>query len=301
MRPDRIITLGLVQPVRRWLDNLGNPTSGQDERVLPVLMYHSISDDPEPGGPAFFRLTTPPIRFALHMQWLADDGCVGVTLSQGLQWLAGRSTFSRRPIAITFDDGFRDFAVDAVPHLQHHGFLATMYLPTGFMEANSRGFRSRPCLSWEEARALQDAGMEFGSHTVNHPALYSLAWEEIAGELNASKDRMEDRLGCRVPHFAYPYAYPEGDRSFTRTFAALLRRSGYETSVTTSVGRVGQQHDVLALRRLPVNGCDDRRLLRAKLDGAYDWIAGPQIVYKTLRGALSLRPSVRSIKSIGQP
>jgi len=55
---------------------------------IPILMYHSISDDPEPNFSPYYKVCTSPRRFAEHMQWLADSGYRGVTLSEGLAALA---------------------------------------------------------------------------------------------------------------------------------------------------------------------------------------------------------------------
>ena len=81
MRLDRLISLYLARPFRRIFR--------ADHRRLPILMYHSISDDPELGVGSYFKVCTSPKRFAEHMQWLADWGYQGVTLSEGLAWLKG--------------------------------------------------------------------------------------------------------------------------------------------------------------------------------------------------------------------
>ena len=283
-------------------------------------MYHSISDDTEPGISPYYRVTTSPARFADQMQWLADTGHQGVTLTEGLAWLQSRSVgtkhadrgtlrpeaaqpaadvanppfglrtsdFERRPVVLTFDDGFRDFYTAAVPTLRKFGFRATMFLPTEFVghgdSAFTRhSFRSRECLTWDEVRALRQAGAEFGSHTVSHPVLYDLSWPKIESELCNSKAELEARLGCAVTTFAYPYAYPEADASFTRRFEDLLQGAGYDCAVTTRIGRVCAADNPNALRRLPVNDADDAALFHAKLEGAYDWLSLPQRLAKLRR------------------
>ncbi|MES1168557.1 MAG: hypothetical protein ABUL61_05255, partial [Oleiharenicola lentus] len=59
----------------------GLPAPGS---LLPILMYHSISADPEAGVGDYYKVCTSPSRFAEHLQWLADWGYRGVTLSEGL-------------------------------------------------------------------------------------------------------------------------------------------------------------------------------------------------------------------------
>lgn len=289
MRLDRVITLNLVQPARR-LNGAASP-----ETFLPVLMYHSISDGAEPGLHPYHRVCTSPQRFREQLQWLQDNGCRGVALQTGLDWLQrGAPTESSpgrngRPVVLTFDDGFHDFYTAAWPVLREFGFSATMYLPTAFItpnatSSNGRGeFMGRACLNWTEVRELQGAGIEFGSHTVHHPKLVDLAWPQIRAELQDSKAAIEQQLGVACRAFAYPYAFPGTNREFVKQFNATLALAGYTSHVTTQIGRLAPGDDLLQIRRLPVNQDDDPPFLAAKLAGAYDWLGPLQTMSKALR------------------
>src|SRR5205823_3517875 len=137
--------------------------------------------------------------------------------------------------------------------------------------------------TWDEVRELQRAGIEFGSHTVNHPKLVELDWAQVELETRNSKLEIEEHLGVPVTAFCYPYAFPQADVAFVNRFHQLLEKAGYESCVTTTVGRIGMGDDPFRLRRLPVNGADDAALFRAKLEGAYDWLTGPQALVKRIK------------------
>jgi peptidoglycan/xylan/chitin deacetylase (PgdA/CDA1 family) len=135
---------------------------------------------------------------------------------------------------------------------------------------------------------LHAEGIQFGSHTVTHPALRSLAPEQIDYEVGHSKETIEQRLGVAVPSFSYPYAFPEEDVDFTGYLLETLKNHGFKNGVSTILGRAGLGSNHFCLPRLPVNTWDDPPLLRAKLEGGYDWMHWPQWLSKVLHRNASM-------------
>jgi peptidoglycan/xylan/chitin deacetylase (PgdA/CDA1 family) len=279
LRFDRLMTLYCARP----LVSAGLVSRGA---TLPILMYHSISDRREPGISPYFGTTTSPAVFERQMIFLRDNGFRAVTISEAMTALRDRHAGNEKLVAITFDDGFRDFYDLAFPILKRLRFTATMYLPASFISDSRKNFKEKECMSWRQVRELRNEGIAFGSHTLSHPRLYELRWKEIETELARSKEQIEDELGERVNDFAYPYAFPQQDRPFAVRFSALLKAQGYDTCVTTMIGRARAGDDPFRLKRLPLNDWDDDVLLAAKLNGAYDWLALPQDVFKRAKQLL---------------
>jgi peptidoglycan/xylan/chitin deacetylase (PgdA/CDA1 family) len=223
------------------------------------------------------------------MDLLAEKGYAGIDLEQALPFLRGDRPIDKPCVVITFDDGYRNVLLHAAPALQKHGFTATIFLPTAFISPARREFNQTECLTWDEVTALRAQGVRFGSHTVTHPKLYGLDWAEIEKQVRDSKNEIESRLGEPVTTFAYPYAFPQDDKVFTKRLHTLLRTAGYECCVTTWIGRAQPGDDLFTLKRLPVNGCDDRKLFSAKLEGAYDWLGFPQAMAKKCKAWMRLR------------
>jgi peptidoglycan/xylan/chitin deacetylase (PgdA/CDA1 family) len=273
MHLDRLATLSLARPLLR--SGILNAKAG-----IPILMYHSISSGGEAETSPYYRVTTTPERFRQHLRWMHEAGYKAVGLPEALESLGSARKGTGRAVVLTFDDGFQDFLTEAWPALEEWGYTATVFLPTAFIHNERKMFKGRPCLTWREVRELKSRGIVFGSHTENHPKLHELEWHEIRQELSRSKATLEAELQSPVRLFSYPYAFPQEDRPFTTRLRSEMAELGYETAVTTMIGRASGGCDALALKRLPINECDDEPLLMAKLAGAYDWMARAQLAFR---------------------
>jgi peptidoglycan/xylan/chitin deacetylase (PgdA/CDA1 family) len=274
LRVDRTLTLGLVHPFQRTF------RSSQACRI-PVLMYHGINSVLGSDHP-YFETNTSPSTFARHMQHLHDGGYRPMKLSTAIGMINSGSC-PQRAVVITFDDGFRDFYTHAMPILQEHRFPATMFVVSSFMGSRTSRFDDRDFMTWGEMREIESFGVEVGSHTVSHPHLHSLHRQDIEKELKDSKDAIEDQLGSPISSFSYPYAFPEQNGTFLRQMRQYMEAAGYDHGVTTVLGSVNRQSDRYFLPRLPANEYDDDQLLQAKLEGSYDWLRAPQLIYKFAR------------------
>jgi peptidoglycan/xylan/chitin deacetylase (PgdA/CDA1 family) len=271
-RLDRFATLYVVNPVQRQ--------TSRNTLSIPILMYHSITDEDEAGVQPYYRTTTSPETFAEQMRDLDAAGYSVLSLTEAASRLKATSRSPGKCVVITFDDGYGDFRTHALPVLARYGFTATVFLPTAYIGDTQKTFKSKLCLTWSEVRQLQEAGISFGSHTVNHPQLHELSPEKINQEVVTSKQTIEQELGREVESFAYPYAFPQTDAGFKKRLRDMLCLAGYKNGVCTTVGRPGPGSDLFFLKRLPINSCDDPLLFRAKLAGSYDWLAKPQYLVK---------------------
>lgn len=272
LRLDRLATLYVSDPIGKHLR--------LRRASIPILMYHSISEGSQAGINPYYQTTTTPEIFAEQMAYLGENGYATINPAEAAGELGGKAEASSKKVVITFDDGYLDFYTDAFPVLERFGFGATVYLPTAYVGESRASFKGKPCLTWSEVRELQGRGIEFGSHTVTHPQLYDLGSEVIEEEVMRSRQTIERKLGCVVESFAYPYAFPEPDAAFKRRLRETLRQAGYRNGVCTTIGRPDARSDVFFMERLPINSGDDLSLFRAKLEGAYDWLAKPQYLVK---------------------
>lgn len=219
---------------------------------VPILMYHQVSPRPHA---AFQRYTVTARSFARQMQWLATFGYQPIDMNTLLHARQTGGTLPRRPVVITFDDGFQGFADYAVPVLQAHGFTAVVYLVAGLMGASSRWMVAEvgvelPLMSWHTARALAAEGIRFGAHTMTHPRLAGLPPAARQLELVDGRKRLEDELGHAIVHLAYPFG------SYDASVQASVADAGYLTACSTRPGLSSADDQLLGLHRVTIYGHD---------------------------------------------
>lgn len=188
-----------------------------------VLTWHSI--DPS-GSP----ISVDDGSFADQVRFLAS-GRVRVVPLETIAALPGDDD----AVALTFDDGFRNFAERAWPRLRDAGLPVTVFVVSQHAGGDNRwggaddpGIPTLPLLGWDELGRLAAEGLSLGSHSRTHRPLPSLSPQELADELAGSRAEIEARTGRRPATFAYPF----GDVDAPSAAAAARE---YAVSVTTEM------------------------------------------------------------------
>lgn len=192
-----------------------------DNRFHPVLAYHKVTNEFEWG-----ITRVKPESFEQQVEYLKEEGFSNIDLEQ---LLSGKEKKDKQ-IAFTFDDGYESVYQNAFPVLKRYGFSATIFLITGYTgKENSweAGFgRKFKHLSWEQIQEMKESGLQFGSHTVNHPDLTRLHQKSLGYELKKSKEIIEDKLNQEIKFLSYPFGR---HNQLVRTEA---KNAGYKAAFT---------------------------------------------------------------------
>jgi peptidoglycan/xylan/chitin deacetylase (PgdA/CDA1 family)/SAM-dependent methyltransferase len=230
-------------------------------RELPILMYHGVRRE----APASLaRFCTPPELFERQLAFLKRHGYVSIPVERWVSALSAEDGIvPGRAVALTFDDGYRDFLTEAWPLLQRYGFSATVFVVTecvgGAAEWDAAYGDPAPLLSWDEVRMLAGEGVSFGAHGASHPYLTRLATRDLIDEGRRSRARLEGELGREVTVMSYPFG--ENDIRVRLAMAAC----GYRCAVTTAPGCSRLGDNPMALPRQEICGDDDLDAFIAKL------------------------------------
>ena len=132
---------------------------------------------------------------------------------------------------ITFDDGEQSQYHNALPLLAEYGISATYFVTPGLIGTAAK------FLGWEQLRALQAAGHSIQSHGWSHKFLTSCSQAELAHELRASKQSLEDTLGSAVEEISVPGG--RWDRRVIQACAAAGYRRVYVSDPWVETDMVG--------------------------------------------------------------
>ncbi|WP_245329771.1 trifunctional glycosyltransferase/class I SAM-dependent methyltransferase/polysaccharide deacetylase [Mesorhizobium mediterraneum] len=220
---------------------------------IPVLMYHSVSDD-GPAALARFRLT--PAAFASQMAWLRSNGFHAIGSEQLEEFIANRRPFVGRPVLITFDDGFQNFADHAWPTLRTNDLTAEVFLVTDLVGESAEwdAYTGPPTQLMDAGtvRRLSAEGAFFGSHLATHRAIDGLSSSVLAAELLRSRMFIERWTGRPTTAFAAPFSVTD------RRLGRLAKECGYQIGFAGRHGPAGLDCDPIDLPRIEIRG--DRSL-----------------------------------------
>ena len=172
---------------------------------MTILCYHSV----QPGWNS--PLAVEPDVFAWQAAWLRRKRQV-LPLSEALPRLDASGRLPRGEAVLTFDDGFAALHEHALPVLTREKLPATVFLvaqtltPAGQPVdwVDTAGTEKLSTLTVEQVLEMQDAGVDFQSHSWAHRDLTRLSEAECVRDLRESRELLSDLLRRPVTLLAYP-------------------------------------------------------------------------------------------------
>ncbi len=199
-------------------------------REIPILMYHKVLLEPSNSK---HRIFVTVDTFKAHLSHIRKEGLTPINFKQYEAWKKGelpQTWMPKRPIILTFDDGYLDNYTNAWPLLKQYGYTAVIYaLGDPDLDHNKwdveKGEPREPLMSIDQKREMANAGIEFGAHTMRHLDLTTVSAKALHYELNEAKSQLEHDLGHDVISFAYPYG------SINPSVEHQTRKAGYKYAV----------------------------------------------------------------------
>ncbi|HBN83429.1 MAG TPA: hypothetical protein DDZ89_06250 [Clostridiales bacterium] len=199
-----------------------------EQHVLPILMYHSISDHPI----GLEYLSVRSCDFNSQMKYLMENNYTPLDLNQ-----IHLARYYKKPIIITFDDGYRDNYLVAYSILKEYGFKATIMLIVN--NINRSGYMSQA-----QIKKMSDL-ISFQCHTASHCDLYKTPEKDYYKEYITSKSNLEAIAGKPVYALSYPFG------RYNDSLIRLLSEH-YQVALCSNPGFYNEKDGPYKLRRITI-------------------------------------------------
>lgn len=215
----------------------------QGEAWLPVWMFHRVSDGELNDH---HRTFVSKDRLRKYFQFLKSKGFSPITFREYSE-MTLLGTLPRKPIILTFDDGYEDNHRNLLPLLKEFGFKAVIYLlANSELKRNTWDDTQDRLLNPEQIREMTRSGhIGWGSHGLTHRKFSEMTSTEILEELRESKRIIREWTGESPVSFAYPYGV-----SVSPAVRALTFEAGYQFAVCTDQGGASLEEDPLNIYRV---------------------------------------------------
>jgi peptidoglycan/xylan/chitin deacetylase (PgdA/CDA1 family) len=203
-----------------------------------ILTYHSLDDSGSP-------ISVSPEAFRAHAAWLASGRVRVVPLTE-IHSAAGDDD----AVALTFDDGFANFADVAAPRLEALGLPATVFVVPEHVGGRNdwggaavAGIPALPLMGWEVLGRVAATDVTIGAHTRRHRDLTTLRGAALEDEVAGCVERIAAEMGQRPSTFAYPYGAVD-------VASATVARDVFALACTTELRPLRRGDDRALLPRL---------------------------------------------------
>jgi peptidoglycan/xylan/chitin deacetylase (PgdA/CDA1 family) len=245
------------------------------DRQLVVLAYHEIA---APGQAISPDYAVSPAALAAQLDWLRQHGYQFVSVNQALAARSGQAPLPRRPVLLSFDDGYASVYSQAFPLLKRFQAPALVAVVGRWLEPEQgkvsfgEGLIDRQqLLSWAQLREMQQSGLvEVASHSfdLHHgingnpqgdqmPATTTRRYDRQGGyeseasyrqrlrdDLSRSASQLEQKLGRRPRVIVWPYG------RYNAIAASVAREQGLPIGLTLDDGANNGSVPLGALRRV---------------------------------------------------
>lgn len=234
---------------------------------IPVLMYHKV---PDQSLQSQHRIFVTKDSFETHLLFFKDQGFTTLTFKELEEYRSGAkdfSSFPRKPLVLTFDDGYVDNLTNAAPLLKKFNMQAVIFLLADHELTSNSWDREtqeplQELMSLQQKKELLNFNYEIGSHGFRHRKITEMTDAEVHQELLGSKKQLEKDFGP-ISTYAFTYGVT------TPRAAELAEEAGYHFAVNTDSGGLHHEENPYAIFRINIFPEDGPRQLRKKTSSWY--------------------------------
>ncbi|MBS1689939.1 MAG: polysaccharide deacetylase family protein [Bacteroidetes bacterium] len=227
---------------------------------IPVLMYHRVWPGTNDG------LTISPEKLKQQWQYLKNEGCSTLSLSQFVDIVKNKLPYPKKSILLTFDDGYRNNLQYVYPLLKELNWSAAFFIIADTLTQTKDEPEINRKMNLQELKSLDPSIVQLALHGLHHEHFSRLTNEQIQEVLEQSIQAFEM---SSLP-FHKVLAYPYGDRPKNKKQFDELK-SWMKTNGIEAAFRIGNKvvkipaPDVYEIKRIDIKGTDTMDQFRIKL------------------------------------
>ncbi len=181
----------------------------QKRMPVAILFYHRVATTNTDNPWSISR-----DNFRLHLDWLQENFEM-ISLREAQSRIRQPENDSMA-VSITFDDGYRGNADNAIAELVERKIPATYFVSTSFIQSGNPfphdAALGKPLApnTIDQLRDFLRLGIEIGAHTQTHSNVGAITDPAVLRtEIVGSIETLRDWLAVPIRYFAFPYGLPQ--------------------------------------------------------------------------------------------
>lgn len=226
------------------------PIQTKKQIKLPIIMYHRIDtlEIVDKNDKIAVGLRVAPEVFERQLKYIKENDYTTITSFDLADYINSKKELPKKPILLTFDDGYKDNYTKAFPLLQKYNMKGDFAVITA-------GINASDYMTTDDLKDLLKNGHSIASHTVSHcttaiktgnntfqdspidtiekpcakfATQERLTYGQIKYEFQKSKEDLEKSLGIKVTHIVYPYGF------WNQQAVEIAKSLGYNFATTVA-------------------------------------------------------------------
>lgn len=214
-----------------------------NEIQLPILMYHSLLKDPSKQG----KYVVSPELFEKDLQYIKKQGYTPVFMKDVIAYVEGNGKLPKKPIVITFDDGYYNNYYYAFPLLKKYNMKAVISVVGKMSDDFSQTPDENPNyahVTWDHILEMHLSGYwEIQNHSYNcHTYTGRNGVAQTSSEsdehykqfLTSDICHLQDKIAYVTGVAPNTFTYPFG--SFNENTDSILKSIGFKATLSCTEG-----------------------------------------------------------------
>ncbi|WP_312353359.1 polysaccharide deacetylase family protein [Aminipila sp.] len=217
-----------------------NSTIDSNTINLPIIMYHGLIKDRKLQNQYFIS----PSLFEDDLKYLNDNGYTAITMTELIDYVYNGAPLPKKPIILTFDDGFYNNYLYAFPALKKYDQKAVISILGYETDRYSLIKVYHPYysyLTWSQINEMIMSGhVEIQNHTYNmhtydngrkgcseiNGEKYEIYKEKFMADIGLTQQKIIDYTGFTPNTLAYPFG------CYTKRSEDVVKEMGFKASLT---------------------------------------------------------------------